>query len=83
MDTYSEEYRHACECKSWAKRALRQKEAGKDVQSWWVEIFELIKKHRGPDAAVHLEQGVHKVLRESRDQLLEEIRREREKKGIS
>ena len=58
-DTYSEDFRHACECKSWAKKALRLKNEGQvDVQAWWVSTFELIKRYRGGAAAVRLEKGV-------------------------
>lgn len=77
MDTYSEEWRHICECKSWAKRALRNKAAGTvDVQVWWSETFDRIKRFRGDQAAVRLEQGVGEMLRSNRTLLLDEIERE-------
>jgi hypothetical protein len=77
IDTYSEEYRHACECKGWAKQALRLKAEGKvDVQAWWVSTFDLIKHHRGGQAAVHLEQGVQDLLVNRKQQLLEELSQE-------
>ena len=81
-DTYSEEFRHVCECKSWAKKALRLKNEGQvDVQAWWVSTFELIKRYRGGAAAVRLEKGVQGWLLTRKQQLMEEIAKEQSLEG--
>jgi hypothetical protein len=81
-DTYSEDFRHACECKSWAKKALRLKNEGQvDVQAWWVSTFELIKRYRGGAAAVRLEKGVQEWLLTRKQQLIDELSKEQNLEG--